>query len=143
MTAGIILIARKLPSSPNTSGRATLTKKARVLGVKSITLKERRWKFLNDFRTLRAAIVFCLKGRMGRSRIDRVKPVAPKKAFSELFLSAMNMIIPKRIELDEWNFYVVFIILNVYPVSDEIHLRKAMIRPSACDKDNSKTCMLH
>ncbi|GBM86139.1 hypothetical protein AVEN_8837-1 [Araneus ventricosus] len=71
MTASIVRIVRKLPSSPNTSGRATLTKKARV---KSITLNERRWKFQSDNRT---AIVFCLKGRMGRSRIDRVNPMSP------------------------------------------------------------------
>ncbi|GBN92129.1 hypothetical protein AVEN_240041-1, partial [Araneus ventricosus] len=48
MTAGIVRIVRKLPSSPNTSGRVTLTKKARTAGVKSITFNERRWKFQSD-----------------------------------------------------------------------------------------------
>ncbi|GBN05371.1 hypothetical protein AVEN_124282-1 [Araneus ventricosus] len=33
-TAGIVRIVRKLPSSPNTYGRSTLTKKARAAGVK-------------------------------------------------------------------------------------------------------------
>ncbi|GBN94157.1 hypothetical protein AVEN_134590-1 [Araneus ventricosus] len=33
MTAGIVRIIRKPPSSPNTSGRATLTKKALAAGV--------------------------------------------------------------------------------------------------------------
>ncbi|GBM74741.1 hypothetical protein AVEN_197986-1 [Araneus ventricosus] len=70
MTAGIVRIVRKLPSSPNTSGRATLTKKARAVGVTSIALHERGWKFPSD---IRAAIAFCLKGRMGQSRIDRLK----------------------------------------------------------------------
>ncbi|GBM68520.1 hypothetical protein AVEN_158094-1 [Araneus ventricosus] len=32
MAAGIVRIVRKLPSSPNTSGRVTLTKKARAAG---------------------------------------------------------------------------------------------------------------
>ncbi|GBN84995.1 hypothetical protein AVEN_231497-1 [Araneus ventricosus] len=73
MTAGIVLIVRKLPSSPNTSGRATLTKKTRAAGVKSITRNERGWKFQSDIRTFRTATVFCLQGRMGRSSIDRVK----------------------------------------------------------------------
>ncbi|GBN12106.1 hypothetical protein AVEN_118124-1 [Araneus ventricosus] len=71
-TAGIVRILRKLPSSPNTSGGATLTKKAQAVGVKSITLNERGLKFQSDIRT---AIVFCLKGRMGRFRIDRIKDV--------------------------------------------------------------------
>ncbi|GBN30505.1 hypothetical protein AVEN_144949-1 [Araneus ventricosus] len=70
MTAGIVRIVRKLPSSPNTSARATLTKKARAAGVKSNTISERKWKFQSD---IRMAIVICLKGRIGRSRIDRVK----------------------------------------------------------------------
>ncbi|GBM38405.1 hypothetical protein AVEN_260796-1 [Araneus ventricosus] len=73
MTAAIVRIVRKLPSSPNTSGRATPTKKARAACVKSITLNKRRWKFQSDIWTFRAAIVFCLKERMGRSRINRVK----------------------------------------------------------------------
>ncbi|GBM13467.1 hypothetical protein AVEN_40407-1 [Araneus ventricosus] len=73
MTAGIVRIVRKLPSSPNTSGRGTLTKKARAAGVRSITLNERRWEFQSDIRTFRSARVFCLKGPMGRSRVDRVK----------------------------------------------------------------------
>ncbi|GBM25379.1 hypothetical protein AVEN_12314-1 [Araneus ventricosus] len=70
MTAGIV---RKLPSSPNTSGRSTVTKKARTACVKSITNNERVRKFQSDIRSLRDFVVFCLKGRMGRSRIDRVK----------------------------------------------------------------------
>ncbi|GBO22248.1 hypothetical protein AVEN_132030-1 [Araneus ventricosus] len=69
MTAGIVRTPRKLASSPNTTGRATLTKKARAVGVKSISLNERGWKFQSGIRT---AIVFCLKERMGRSRIERV-----------------------------------------------------------------------
>ncbi|GBO41396.1 hypothetical protein AVEN_131444-1 [Araneus ventricosus] len=73
MTTGIVRIVRKLPSSPNTSGRATLTKKALAAGVKSITFNERGWKFQSDIRTFRTAIVVCMKGRMGRSPIDRVK----------------------------------------------------------------------
>ncbi|GBN78836.1 hypothetical protein AVEN_91382-1, partial [Araneus ventricosus] len=39
----------------------------------AITFNERRWKFPNDIRTFRTAVVFCLKERFGRSRIDRVK----------------------------------------------------------------------
>ncbi|GBL71994.1 hypothetical protein AVEN_115031-1 [Araneus ventricosus] len=70
MTAGTALILRKHPFSPIASGLATLAKKARVAGVKSITLNERGWKFQSDIRTV---TVSCLKGRMGRSRIDRVK----------------------------------------------------------------------
>ncbi|GBM76596.1 hypothetical protein AVEN_143018-1 [Araneus ventricosus] len=78
MTAGIVRIVRKLPPSPNTSGRATLTKEARAAGVKSITLNERGWKFQSDIRTFRTAIViFCLKGRMGRSHIDGLKDCFP------------------------------------------------------------------
>ncbi|GBN21246.1 hypothetical protein AVEN_60930-1 [Araneus ventricosus] len=73
MAAGIVRIVRKLPSSPNTSGRAILTKKACTACVKSITLNERGWKCQSDIRTFRTAIVFCLKGRMRRYRIDRVK----------------------------------------------------------------------
>ncbi|GBM49066.1 hypothetical protein AVEN_155823-1 [Araneus ventricosus] len=76
MTAGIFRIVRKLPSSPNTSGRATLTKKARAAGVKSITLNERVWKFPSDIRTFRTTIIFCLKGRMGLSRMDRDNAVS-------------------------------------------------------------------
>ncbi|GBN54276.1 hypothetical protein AVEN_39338-1 [Araneus ventricosus] len=34
ITAGIVRVVRKLPSSPNTSGRATLTKKAHAAVVK-------------------------------------------------------------------------------------------------------------
>ncbi|GBN19906.1 hypothetical protein AVEN_227707-1 [Araneus ventricosus] len=48
MTAGIVRIVRKLPSSPNTFGRATLSKKAPAVGVKSSTLNERGWKFQSD-----------------------------------------------------------------------------------------------
>ncbi|GBM27829.1 hypothetical protein AVEN_119286-1 [Araneus ventricosus] len=70
MTAGTVRILRKPPFSPNTSGRAIPRKKARVAGVKSITLNERGWEFQCDIRT---AIVFFLKKRVGRSRIDRVK----------------------------------------------------------------------
>ncbi|GBM90374.1 hypothetical protein AVEN_56647-1 [Araneus ventricosus] len=77
MTADIVRIVRKLPSSPNTSVRATLTMEARAAGVKSITLNERGWKFQSDIRTFRSAIVFCLKGRMGRSHIDGVKDCFP------------------------------------------------------------------
>ncbi|GBN71530.1 hypothetical protein AVEN_219219-1 [Araneus ventricosus] len=73
MTACIVRIVRKLSSSPNTSGRATRTKKARSAKVKSITLNERGLKFQSDIRTFRTAIVFCLKARMGRSHIDRIK----------------------------------------------------------------------
>ncbi|GBM84263.1 hypothetical protein AVEN_102013-1 [Araneus ventricosus] len=73
MTAGNVRIVRKLPPSPSTSARATLTKKARAVGVKSITLYERGWKFRSDIRTFRTATVFRMKGRMERSRIDRVK----------------------------------------------------------------------
>ncbi|GBL93140.1 hypothetical protein AVEN_216489-1 [Araneus ventricosus] len=73
MTVGIVRILRKLPSSPNTSGRATLTKKSIAAGVKSITLNEKGWRFQSEIRTFRTPVVFCLKGRMGRSRIDRVK----------------------------------------------------------------------
>ncbi|GBM88195.1 hypothetical protein AVEN_57951-1 [Araneus ventricosus] len=73
MTAGIVRIVRKFPSSPHTSGIATLTKKACAAGVKSITLNEMGWKLQSDIRTFRTAIVFCLKGRMGRSHINRVK----------------------------------------------------------------------
>ncbi|GBO31605.1 hypothetical protein AVEN_47154-1 [Araneus ventricosus] len=76
MAADIVRIVRKLTSSPNTSGRSTLTKKARAEGVKSITLNENGWKFQSDIRT---AIVFCLKGRMGRSRIDRVNITKSEK----------------------------------------------------------------
>ncbi|GBN12455.1 hypothetical protein AVEN_66485-1 [Araneus ventricosus] len=75
MAVGTVRIARKLPSFPKTSGRSTLTKKARAAGVKSITLNERGWKFQSGIRTFRTAVVFCLKARMGRSRIDRVKGV--------------------------------------------------------------------
>ncbi|GBN31332.1 hypothetical protein AVEN_153049-1 [Araneus ventricosus] len=71
MTAGIVRIVRKFPSYPSTSGRAPLSKKARAAGVKSITINETGWKFQTDIRTFRTAIVSCLKGRMGRSRIDR------------------------------------------------------------------------
>ncbi|GBM65465.1 hypothetical protein AVEN_117311-1 [Araneus ventricosus] len=62
-----------MPCSPNPSGRAILTKKAPAAGVKSITLKERRWKLYSDIRTLRTSTAFCLKGPLGRSPIDRVK----------------------------------------------------------------------
>ncbi|GBN41058.1 hypothetical protein AVEN_118517-1 [Araneus ventricosus] len=72
MAAGIVRIVAKLPSFPNTSGRATLTNRARTAGVKSIALNERGWKFESDTQAFRTAIVFFLKGRMGRSRIDRV-----------------------------------------------------------------------
>ncbi|GBN04588.1 hypothetical protein AVEN_244232-1 [Araneus ventricosus] len=57
MRAGIVRIVRNLPSSPNTSGRATLTKKARTTGLKSITLNESGWKLQRDIRT---AAVVCL-----------------------------------------------------------------------------------
>ncbi|GBL97773.1 hypothetical protein AVEN_231940-1 [Araneus ventricosus] len=73
MTASVIGIVRKLPSFPNTSGQATLTKKTRAAGVKSITLYERRWEFQSDIRTFWTAIVFCSDGRMARFRIYRVK----------------------------------------------------------------------
>ncbi|GBN69974.1 hypothetical protein AVEN_27345-1 [Araneus ventricosus] len=73
MAAGVVRIVRKLFSSPNTSERATLMKKARAVGVKSITFNERGWRFQSGIRTFRMAIVFCLKGRMGHSSIDRVK----------------------------------------------------------------------
>ncbi|GBN81697.1 hypothetical protein AVEN_38950-1 [Araneus ventricosus] len=43
MTAGIVRIVRKLPSSPNTSGRATRTKKARIAGMKSNTFVSTYW----------------------------------------------------------------------------------------------------
>ncbi|GBN33971.1 hypothetical protein AVEN_130489-1 [Araneus ventricosus] len=78
MTAGIVRIVRKLASYPNTSGPDIVTKKARAAGVKLITLNERRWNFQSDIRTFRTAIVFCLKGRMGRSRIDRVNVNIPE-----------------------------------------------------------------
>ncbi|GBM92469.1 hypothetical protein AVEN_2108-1 [Araneus ventricosus] len=73
MTTGTVRILRKPASSPNTSGRATLRKKASAAVVKLITLNERGWKFQNDILTLRTAIVFCLKRHMGRLRIDRIK----------------------------------------------------------------------
>ncbi|GBN39065.1 hypothetical protein AVEN_106611-1 [Araneus ventricosus] len=73
MTGGVVQTVRKLPCSPNTSGRATQTKEASAAGVKSIALNEREWKFQRDIRTFWTAVVFCLKGRMGRFRIDRVK----------------------------------------------------------------------
>ncbi|GBM46420.1 hypothetical protein AVEN_256393-1 [Araneus ventricosus] len=57
---------KKTPLFPEHNGRTTLTNKALAVCVKSI---ERMSKFQSDIRT---AIVFCLKGRMGRSRIDRV-----------------------------------------------------------------------
>ncbi|GBN34821.1 hypothetical protein AVEN_51003-1 [Araneus ventricosus] len=71
MTAGTVRLLRKPLSSPNTSGQAPLKKKASAAGVKSITLNEMGWKFQIGIRTFRTAIVFFLKRRMGRSRIDR------------------------------------------------------------------------
>ncbi|GBN55444.1 hypothetical protein AVEN_144243-1 [Araneus ventricosus] len=68
--------------SPNPSGRATLTKKERAVVVKSITLNERRWKLHNDIRT---STVFCSKGRLGRSPIDRVKEPEVKAAVVRKF----------------------------------------------------------
>ncbi|GBO46562.1 hypothetical protein AVEN_208066-1 [Araneus ventricosus] len=65
--------SKKNPFSPNPSGRATLTKKARAVGERSITFNERGWKFRCDIQALRTAIVFCLKRRLGRSRMDRVQ----------------------------------------------------------------------
>ncbi|GBL66756.1 hypothetical protein AVEN_110985-1 [Araneus ventricosus] len=65
MTAGTLRILRTC--SPSPSGRATLTKKARAAGVKSITPNERGRKLHGD---IRMSTVFCLKGR---SRVDRVK----------------------------------------------------------------------
>ncbi|GBL89409.1 hypothetical protein AVEN_225919-1 [Araneus ventricosus] len=75
MTGGTGRILRKPSFSPSASERATLTKKARAAGVKAITFNERGWKRQSDMQTFRTAIVFCLKGRMGRSRIDRVNRV--------------------------------------------------------------------
>ncbi|GBO43711.1 hypothetical protein AVEN_198288-1 [Araneus ventricosus] len=69
MTAGTLRILRTLPCSPNPSGRATLTKKARTEDVILFTLNERGWKLRSDIRT---STVFCLKGRLGRSCIDTV-----------------------------------------------------------------------
>ncbi|GBM06171.1 hypothetical protein AVEN_218830-1 [Araneus ventricosus] len=62
--------SKKIPYSPNPSGRAILTKKACTAGVKSITLNDIGWKLHSDIRT---ATVLCLSRRLGRSRIDRVK----------------------------------------------------------------------
>ncbi|GBN17106.1 hypothetical protein AVEN_33013-1 [Araneus ventricosus] len=74
MTAGTVQILRKPSFSPIASERATLTKKVRAADEKSIRLNERGLKFRNDIRT---AIVFCLKRRLGRSRIDRVNHRRP------------------------------------------------------------------
>ncbi|GBM38507.1 hypothetical protein AVEN_24598-1 [Araneus ventricosus] len=72
-TVGTVRVLRSPPSSSqNPTGRATLTKKACPAGVKSIALNEREWTFHSDFRTFWTTAVFCLKGRLGRSRIDRV-----------------------------------------------------------------------
>ncbi|GBO29834.1 hypothetical protein AVEN_128743-1 [Araneus ventricosus] len=73
MTAGIVRILRKHSFSPNPSERATLTKKVRSADEKSTTLNESGWKCRSDIRT---AIVFRLKRRLGRSRIDRVNHLA-------------------------------------------------------------------
>ncbi|GBN64198.1 hypothetical protein AVEN_11779-1 [Araneus ventricosus] len=73
MRAGTVRILGKPQFSPNTSGRAFLTKKACAVCVKSITLNERVWEFQSDIRTFRTSIVFCLKERLGQSSVDRVK----------------------------------------------------------------------
>ncbi|GBM76299.1 hypothetical protein AVEN_81847-1 [Araneus ventricosus] len=73
MTTGTVQILRKPSFSPNPSGRAILTKKARAAGEKSITLNKRGWNLRSGIRTFRTAIVVCLKKRLGRSRIERVK----------------------------------------------------------------------
>ncbi|GBO42511.1 hypothetical protein AVEN_97064-1 [Araneus ventricosus] len=65
MTAGTVRILGKPSFSPNPSGRAILTKKECAAGEKSITLNE-------GVEISETAIVFCLKRRLGRSRIDRV-----------------------------------------------------------------------
>ncbi|GBO29992.1 hypothetical protein AVEN_57528-1 [Araneus ventricosus] len=65
MTAGTVRILRKPSFFPNPSGRATLTKKECAAGEKSITLNE-------GVEISETAIVFCMKRRLGRSRIDRV-----------------------------------------------------------------------
>ncbi|GBN61078.1 hypothetical protein AVEN_107601-1 [Araneus ventricosus] len=48
MTAGTFQILRKPLYSPDASGRATLTTKVCAVGVKSIPLNERGWKFHRD-----------------------------------------------------------------------------------------------
>ncbi|GBL82475.1 hypothetical protein AVEN_252602-1 [Araneus ventricosus] len=75
MTAGTVPILRLPPLFPNPSGGATLRKKAYAAGVKSVTLKGRVWKFHSDIPTFRTAAVFCLKGRFGPFRIDRVNTI--------------------------------------------------------------------
>ncbi|GBL97889.1 hypothetical protein AVEN_127002-1 [Araneus ventricosus] len=90
MTAGIVRIVRKLPSSPNISGRATLPKKASAADVKSITLNERGWKLQSDIRT---AIVFCL---MGRSLIDRVNRNFGQADSNSLTSYSQKNVIPLR-----------------------------------------------
>ncbi|GBM34069.1 hypothetical protein AVEN_225596-1 [Araneus ventricosus] len=75
MAADTVRILR-IPFSPlftNPSGGATLRKKAYAAGVKLIILNERVWNFYSDIRTFRTTAVFCLKGRFGPSRNDRVK----------------------------------------------------------------------
>ncbi|GBN61798.1 hypothetical protein AVEN_198906-1 [Araneus ventricosus] len=73
MAAVTARILRKLTFSPNPSGRVTLTKKAYAGGLKSITLYERVRQFHGDIRTFGTATVFCLRRRLGRSRIVTVK----------------------------------------------------------------------
>ncbi|GBN61844.1 hypothetical protein AVEN_40297-1 [Araneus ventricosus] len=85
MTAGTVRILRKPSFSPNSSGRATLDKKARAAGEKSITLNEREWKVRSDIRT---AIVFCLKRRLGRSRIYRVELQSHKHPDTAILLTS-------------------------------------------------------
>ncbi|GBM89360.1 hypothetical protein AVEN_59469-1 [Araneus ventricosus] len=72
MTAGTVRILR-FPPFPKSNRTSHSTRKAHFVGVQSITLNERGRKFYSDIRTFRTAAVFCLKGRLGRSSIDRDK----------------------------------------------------------------------
>ncbi|GBM85074.1 hypothetical protein AVEN_109374-1 [Araneus ventricosus] len=90
MAAGTVQILRIPSFPPNPSERAALKKKALAAGVKSMTLNDGRWRFDSDIRTFRTGTVFCLKGRFGRSGIDRVKillvwPFAELLKFNEAF----------------------------------------------------------